>query len=188
MHPDTTKHTKTWVKDPMGWIGCVLCEEIRHDFVARTFAIIAPVQPVLHKISCSNERIPNAPKHYKTHQNMSLGYNGVNRVCSLRKTPTQLCDTKLCINFTISARFAPSFMQQWNDPKCMQTLWNTPKHKFKVQCDESGVFVAYNSAMTSWHKQLHHIHQFSLFCTKFHAVMKRCQMHPNTTKHTNTCV
>ena len=68
--------------------------------------------------------------------------------------------------------FAPSFKQQRNDPKCTQTLQNTPKHKFKVQWDESGAFVVYNSATTSWHKLLHYVHQFNPFCTKFHAVMK----------------
>ena len=69
----------------MGWIGCVRCEKSRSDFVAQTFALIAPIHPVLHRVSCSYEMIPNAPKHYETHQNMSLGFNGVDQVCSLRK-------------------------------------------------------------------------------------------------------
>jgi len=117
-----------------GWIGCVRCEKFRCDFVARTFSLIAPVQPVLYRASCSNETIPNvskhefrancvdwvhslrkilmrlrartfalialvqpvlhralssnktiqnAPKHYETHQYMSLGFNGVDQVRSL---------------------------------------------------------------------------------------------------------
>jgi uncharacterized membrane protein len=53
--------------------------------VARNFALIAPVHPVLHRVSCSYEMIPNAPKYYETHQNMSLGSNGVDLVRSLRK-------------------------------------------------------------------------------------------------------
>ena len=61
----------------MGWIGCVRCEKFRYEFVERTFAIIAPVQPVLHEASCSNETIQNAPKHYEMQQYMSLGSNGV---------------------------------------------------------------------------------------------------------------
>ena len=69
----------------MRWIGCVCCEKIRRDFVARTFALIAPVQPILHQVSCSNEMVPNAPKHYETHQNMSLGPDGVDRVDLLEK-------------------------------------------------------------------------------------------------------
>ena len=69
----------------MGWIGCVRGENIRRDFVARTFALIAPVQPNFHRVSCSNEMVPNAPKHYETHQNMSLGPDGVDRVDLLGK-------------------------------------------------------------------------------------------------------
>jgi len=53
--------------------------------MARTCALIAPVQPVLHRVSCSNKILPNTPKHYETHQNMSLGSNGVDWVRSLRK-------------------------------------------------------------------------------------------------------
>ena len=71
----------------MGWIGCVRCENIRRDFVARTFALIAPVQPNFHRVLCSNEMVPNAPKHNKTHKNMSLGSNCEDRVCSLWRIP-----------------------------------------------------------------------------------------------------
>ena len=53
--------------------------------MARTFALIAPVHPILHRVSYSDETIPNAPKHYETHPNMSLGSNGVDRVDSLQK-------------------------------------------------------------------------------------------------------
>ena len=61
----------------MGRIGCVRCEKSQRDFVARTFALIAPVHSVLHRVSCSYETITNAPKHYATHQNMNLGSNVV---------------------------------------------------------------------------------------------------------------
>ena len=69
----------------MGWIGCVRCEKFQNDFMAQTCALIAPVQPVLHEVSCSNEILPNTPKHYETHTNMSLGSNGVDWVRSLWK-------------------------------------------------------------------------------------------------------
>ena len=72
----------------MGWIRCFGCEKLQRDFVARTFALIAPVQYVLQQVSCSYEMIPNAPKHYETHKNMSLGSNGVDQVRSLRKITT----------------------------------------------------------------------------------------------------
>ena len=63
MHPNTARRTKTWVLGPMGWIRCVRCEKFRCDFVAKTFALIAPIQHVLHQASCSNETIQNVPKH-----------------------------------------------------------------------------------------------------------------------------
>ena len=79
--------------------------------MARTCALVAPVQPILHQVLCSNERLPNAPKHYEIHKNMSLGYNGVDRVDSLQKYPIQIRGTNFCINYSSSACFAPSFMQ-----------------------------------------------------------------------------
>ena len=168
MHPNTTRHTKTWVYGPMGmircvhfekfrcdfvartfalialvqpvlyqascnnetiqntskhykkhqnmsygpmvWIGCICCKKFRCDFVARTLLLIAPVQPVLQQASCSNETIHKTPKHYETHQNMSLGSNGADRVLSLWQIPMWLHGTNLCINCTKSTRFPPSFM------------------------------------------------------------------------------
>ena len=79
--------------------------------MARTCALIAPVQPILHQVLCSNERLPNAPKQYETHQNMSLGSNGVDRVRSLQKIMMRLRGTNFCINCTSLTRFAPSFVQ-----------------------------------------------------------------------------
>ena len=93
----------------MGWIGCVRCEKFWSDFVARTYALIAPVQPILYQASCSNETIQNAPKHYETQQYMSLGSNGVGRMHSLRKIPNWLHGTNLCINCTSSTDFCTEF-------------------------------------------------------------------------------
>jgi hypothetical protein len=72
----------------MGWIGCIRREKSRHDFMARAFALIAPIHPIWHRVSCGYEMIPNVTKHYATHQNMSLGSNGIDWVRSLRKIPT----------------------------------------------------------------------------------------------------
>ena len=71
------------------------------------------------------------------HQNISLGSNGVDRVRSLRKIPTQLRGTNFC---TSSARFAPSFVRQPNGPECTQIVRNTPKRQFRVQWGGSGAF------------------------------------------------
>ena len=105
----------------MGWIGCVRCEKFRHAFVAQTFALIALVQLVLHQVLCSNETIPNTPKHYETHQNMGLVSNGVDRVHSMWKIATRIHGTNFCVNCTSSTHFAPSFMQ-------LLTIPNAPKH------------------------------------------------------------
>ena len=78
--------------------------------MAQTCALIAPVQPVLQQASYSNETIHNTPKHYETHQNMSLGSNGVDRVSSLQKILMRLRGTNLRINYTSSTRFASSFV------------------------------------------------------------------------------
>ena len=70
-------------------------KKVRCDFMAKTFTLIAPVQPVLHKASCSNEIIQNAPKHYETQQYMSLGSNGMGRVHLLRKNSKTMSWHKL---------------------------------------------------------------------------------------------
>jgi len=119
------------------------------------FCINCIVHPVLHRVSCCYETIPNAPKHYETHQNMSLGSNGVDWVRSLQKIPTWLRGTNFCINCTSSPRFTSSFMQLWNNPKCTQTLWNTEKHEVMVQWGGSGALIAKNYDVTSWHELLH---------------------------------
>ena len=71
----------------MEWIGFVRCEKSRRDFVALIFALIAPVHTILHRVSCSYETIPNATKYYETDRNISLGSNGADWVCLLRKNP-----------------------------------------------------------------------------------------------------
>ena len=96
---------------PIAWVECVLCEKFWCDFMAQTCALIALVQPISYRVSCSNETIQNAPKHYKTHQFMSLASNGVDRVRSLRKTLMRFRGTNFFINCTSSTYFAPSFVQ-----------------------------------------------------------------------------
>ena len=80
------------------------------------------VHPILHRHSCSYETIPNAPKYYETGRNISLGSNGVDGVCWLRKITPRLRGMNFCINYTSSVYFAISFMQLRNDPKWTQIL------------------------------------------------------------------
>ena len=56
-------------RGPMGWIGCSRSEKLQSDFVARTFALIAPVQPVLHWlyfVTKQSQMHPNTMKRTKT--------------------------------------------------------------------------------------------------------------------------
>ena len=106
------------------------------------------VHPILHRHSCSYETIPNAPKYYETDWYIYLGSTRVDWVCLLRNIPSWLRGINFCINCTSSPRFAPSFMQLWNDPKCTQILWNTPKHLFRVKWGGLGAFVAKNPDVT----------------------------------------
>ena len=114
------------------------------------FCINCTCQPIFHRVSCSNEIVPNAPKHYETHQNRSLGPDGMDRVDLLQKILTQLCGLKFCINFNSSARFEPSIVKQQNIPKCTQTLRNATKEEFRFHWGGLGAFVVKKSDTTSW--------------------------------------
>ena len=122
-----TKRTITWAYGPIRWIGCVCRGKFWHAFVARTFALITPVWPILHRVSCCNKMERNTSKMYEAHHNISLGYNGVDRVRSLWKIPTRFHSTNFCINCTSSAHFEPSFTRKQNGPKCTQRVRNAPK-------------------------------------------------------------
>ena len=107
---NTPKHYENEPKHEfrVQWVTCVPCQKFRCEFVARTFALIAPVQSISHRVWCSNKTIQNAPKHYKTHQFMSLASNGVDRVRSLRKNLMRFRGTNFFINCTSSTHFIPS--------------------------------------------------------------------------------
>ena len=123
---------------PMGWIECFLYEKFRCDFMAQICALIAPVQPVLHRVDKCTQTLE------KTHQNMSLGSNGLDRVRSLRKISTRFRGMKYYINCTSSARFETSFRSK-KGPKCAQTVQNAPKYEFRVKWGGSGAVVVKNS-------------------------------------------
>ena len=152
------KHYETYQNKSLGSNGVdwmCSCEKSLCDFVARTFALIAPVHSILHRVWWSYETIRNAPRHYTTHQNMSLGSNGADWVSSLWKIPMWLRGTNFFFNCTSSLGFASSFMQLWNYRKCTQTLCNAPKHDFRVQWGGLGAFVEKNLSVTSWHELSH---------------------------------
>ena len=111
--PSAPKHYETHTNLSLGSngvVGCVRCEKFWCDFMARTSALIALVQPILHRVLCSNETLQNTPNHYETHTNMSLGSNGVDWVHLLWKILIRLHGTNFYIYCTSSTRFAPSFV------------------------------------------------------------------------------
>ena len=172
----------------MWWIGCVRCKKSRRDFVAWTFTIIALVQPILHRVSCSYETIPNASKHYETHQNMSCGSNGVDQVRSLWKITTWLRGTNFCINCTSSVCFASSFMQ-------LQTIPNAPKY---CETDRN---ISLGSTRVDWVRSLRKIPTWlcgtnfcnnctssPYFALSFMQLRNDPQFPPNTMQRTETWV
>ena len=137
------------------------------------------------RFALSFVRQPNGPKCLQIVQNTPKYEFRVQWDVSgafLREIPTRLCATHFCTNL---ACFALSVVTQPNYPKCTQIVWNAPKHEIRVEWGGSGVFVSKNSETASLHELLHHI---GSFCTKFCKATKRYQMHPNSTKHTQTWV
>ena len=99
-------------------------QEIATRHCARTFALIAPVWPVLLRVLCSSETVPNAPKRKETHQNMRLGSNGLDQERSLWKILTRHHSTNFCINCSSLARFlaiAKRSQMHPNGKKCTKT-------------------------------------------------------------------
>ena len=106
----------------MGFIRCVGCEKLQRDFVARTFALIAPVLSVLQQVSCSCETIPNAPKYYETHQIISLECNGTDWVHSFGKKSRRDFAAR---TFALIAPVHPVLHRvSWSS----ETITNAPKH------------------------------------------------------------
>ena len=188
MHPNTRKCTNTWVSIPTRGTGCVHCEKFRCDFMAHTWALIAPFQPVLHRVLCSNETLPNAPKHYKMHQNMNLGSSGMDRVGSLQNVPMRLRGTNFCINCSSSAHFTLSFNAVMKPSKmhpnatkrtntCIKGPmgWIGCAHCEKFRCD----FMSQTCALIAPVQPILH----RVYCHN-----KCSQMPPNTMKRTITWV
>src|SRR6185312_11036426 len=107
------------------------------------------------------------------HKNVSLGFNGVDRVRSLRKIPTRLRGTNFCSN---SARFAPSFVSKQTVPNAPK--WDEMHHN--VSLGSNGV-----DRMCSLQKIPTRLHDTN-FCKKdlpvFHSVSEGNQMIPNALK------
>ena len=126
----------------MGWIGCIRCEKNPTRLRGTNFCTSSARYPP------SFVWQPNGPGCTQIVQNAwkrQFGPNGVDRVHSLRKIPTQVRGTNFWIS---SACFALSFVRQPNGPECTQIVRNAPECQFRVQCGGSDAFVAKNSDAT----------------------------------------
>ena len=85
------------------------------------FSLIALVQPKLLSVLYINKMIRNAPNHYETHQNLSLGSNGVYQVRSLQKCPMRLRGPNFCIIATVRPDLHWVLC-------CNETITNAPKY------------------------------------------------------------
>ena len=79
--------------------------------MAQTCTLIAQVQPVLHRVSRSNETLTNAPKHYENASKLEFRVQLVESRAFVDKNSDASSWHNFCINCTSSPYFAPSFMQ-----------------------------------------------------------------------------
>ena len=159
----------------MGWIELFV---VKNSDTTSWHELLHQFGPFCTKFCKATKRFqihPNSTKYTKTCVQSAMG---VDQVHSLRKIPMRLRGTDFC---TKLVHLAQSVVTQPNGTKCTQIVRNAPKHEFKSQRGQSGVFVAKNYDATSWHVLLH---QFGPFCTEFCKAAKRSQMHPNSTRHT----
>ena len=92
----------------------------------------------------------------------------------------RLRGTNFC---TRSTRFAPSFVRRSNSTKCTQIVRNPPKHEFRSQRGQSGVFVAKNNDATSCQDLLRQFSTFALSFVRQPNGPKCIQIVQNTPKH-----
>jgi hypothetical protein len=118
-----------WVRSlrkiPTRLRGTNFCTRLGH------FTLSVVTQPNSPKCT---EIVRNAPKQKVRVQ--WVGSNGL-----LWKILTRLQGTNFC---TTSGHFAQSFVRQPNGNKCTQIVRNGPKHYFRSQRGQSGVFVVKN--------------------------------------------
>jgi hypothetical protein len=120
---------------------------------------MAPVRPVLHRLSKSNETVRNAPKH-----EFWVEWSGSGAF--LQKLPIQLRLANLCVMVLVRPI--------WHRVSCSnETVRSIPNYKFWVQSSGSGALVVKNSNAASFSELMRLWHQFVQFCIDFRAVTKR---------------
>ena len=138
--------TKHEFRVQWGWISCIHCEKFGHDFVAWTFTLIAPVQPILHRVSCRNEMVPNARKHYKnTTKRWVSGPMGWIRCVHCENIPHNFAARTYALIAPVWPILHWVYCRNKNNPKCTQTLRNATKDEFRVQLGGLDAFVVKTS-------------------------------------------
>ena len=92
---------------------------------ATSFTNFCTVRPVFHRVSCGNQTVPNAPKRYETHQNVSLGSNGWIGCVRCKNFRRDFVARTFAL---VRPCFPPSFVRQLNGPEYTQMVRNSPKH------------------------------------------------------------
>ena len=106
MHPKLWNAPKHEFRVQCGGSGAFIAKKFRCDFIAQTCPLIAPVQPILHRVSCSNETLPNAPNTMKCSKTWVVQWGRLGAFVA--KNSDAFYGTNLCIDCTSSTRFAPS--------------------------------------------------------------------------------
>ena len=110
---------------------------------------------ILARFALSVVTQPNCPKCIQVVQNAPKHEVGV-RWGGSRTFVSENSDTtswhKLLHHFGL---FCTEFCKATKKSQMHQIVQHTPKHEFRAQWGQSGLFVAKNSDATSWHKLLH---------------------------------
>ena len=125
----------------MGGSSAFVAKNSDATSLARTFALIAQVQPVLYRGSCSNETIPNVSKH-------EFRANCVDWVHSLRKILMRL----RARTFALIALVQPVLHRALCSNK---TIQNAPKHEFRANWVDRVHFLRKILMRLRWHELLH---------------------------------
>ena len=164
----------------MVWIGFVICQKFCCDFMAWTFVLVAPVRPVLHRVLCSNETIPNTPKTLRKAPKHEFRVQCRGSGAFIAKKPRRLCGTNFCINMLHRVSCSD------------ETVPNAPKH-YKMHENLSFGSNGANKLrllrkIPTGHIVLHQLHEFGPFCALFWAVKKQSQTQPDGRKCSKTRV
>ena len=152
----------------MGWIGCIHCENLWCDFVARTSSLIALVQSVFHQVSSSNKTNPKCNQIVRNKQILEfrVQWGGSGAFVAKKIQCDSMAQTCPLIA-PVQHILHPDPCSNEILPKAPKHYENAPKHEFRVQWGGSRAFVAKNSDAISWHKLCINCTSSSYFAPSF---------------------